>query len=342
MSQDPNQPPTGYGSDPHNPYGAPPQNPYDASPQGPYSAPQQQQQQSAYGPPPQGAYGPPPQGAYGPPPQNPYGSTPQPGPYGVPPQNPYGQQAQAGYGAPITGYAFNTPVGPQVPLQPLPLGDAVQQLPNQYINVLTHPSVETFATEIPKAGWDITWIQLLILAVGSAVIGLISALFASTLASPMMGSQMGALYSTILATTSIGGAFLRIITVPIFFFIGTGIQYLLAKMFKGQGTFLTQSYTSLLYQAPISLLYYLVTLVFGLIPIAGTFIALLINFALGIYSIVLNVFQLRASHRLSTGQAVAVVLIPIAVLIVVAFLCIGFFAAIFFQMMHSGATSPTY
>src|SRR5581483_6128231 len=298
MSQDPNQPPTGYGSDPQNPYGAPP-------PQNPYGTPQQ----GTYGPAQQSSYGTPQQGPYGPPPQ---------GPYGAPQQNPYGPgpQMQAGYAAPAAGFAFNTPAGPQVPLQPLPLGDAVQQLPNQYINVVTHPAEQTFAAELPKSNWDITWIQLLIWAVAAAVIGLITSLFATAFTAPLMGNSMSGLYSSILVSTSVGSALLRIIFVPIGFFILAGIQYLVAKAFKGQGTFLTQAYTMLLYEVPINILRYLIALVFGLIPVVGFGIAGLLSLALWVYSVVLNVYQIRASHRLSTGQSVVVALtVPVLVLV---------------------------
>ncbi len=38
---------------------------------------------------------------------------------------------------------------------PLPLGQAIRELPGQYLKVLTRPSVKTFAGEKGKAGWGI-------------------------------------------------------------------------------------------------------------------------------------------------------------------------------------------
>ncbi len=138
MSYDPNQPPnSGYGNPPYG------------QPQPPYGQPQQ------------GPYGPP-QGPYGQPQQGPYGQ-PQP-PY-VQPQPPYGAPyQQPGYGM------------PPVQAAPLPLGEAIRQLPNQYIRVLTKPSAATFAVEQGKAAWNIVWIQLLIYAVILAALGYIGSL----------------------------------------------------------------------------------------------------------------------------------------------------------------------
>jgi len=83
------------------------------------------------------------------------------------------------------------------------------------------------------------------------------------------------------------------------------IIYGLARAFGGQGTFLTQSYTYLLFDVPLGI----VSSLIALIPIAGGFISI----AIGIYSIVLAIFSVMAVHRLSGGRATAVVLIPIGV-----------------------------
>jgi hypothetical protein len=96
-----------------------------------------------------------------------------------------------------------------------------------------------------------------------------------------------------------------IIGVPLGFFIWMGLVYLLAKAFNGGGTFLTQSYTSLLFQAPLGVL----SGILGLVPYFG-----LLSFAVFIYGIVLQVFALMAVHRLSGGKATAVVFLPAAII----------------------------
>src|SRR6266853_2633662 len=117
--------------------------PEPGAPQNPY---QGQGQPGSGGPEPYSGYGTP-QNPYGaPPPQNPY-ATPPPQ-YGTPPH----QQGDYGY-----GYA-----PPQQ--APRSIGQAIQELPNQYIRVLTKPSAQTFAEEMGKADWGMVWIQLLIWA----------------------------------------------------------------------------------------------------------------------------------------------------------------------------------
>jgi hypothetical protein len=124
-----------------------------------------------------------------------------------------------------------------------------------------------------------------------------------------------------------GLSLVSIIIVPAFFFIGMGIQYGLAKAFGGQGKFVTQCYTNLLFSVPIGI----VSGIVNLIPFAGAFVA----FALSIYAIVLNILSLMAVHRLSGGKATAVVLIPIGVLLLfVCALSLFFIALIAAALQH--------
>src|SRR6266571_6965123 len=275
--------------------GGPEPNPGYSAPQNPYEG----QGQPASGADPYSGYGTP-QNPYGaPPPQNPYGTPPPQ--YGTPPNQ------QGGY-----GYGYTPPQQ-----APRSIGQAMQELPNQYIRVLTKPSAQSFAEEMGKADWGMVWIQLLIWALIGTILGLIRA--AIGLAGLSFVSNNTFNPAAITALTVSGSTF-SFISVPVFFFILVGIQYLLAKAFQGQGNFLTQSYTTLLFEVPINIVSYLL----AFIPILGG----IAGFALSIYGIVLNVFAIMAVHRLSGGKAVGVVLIPIAVLILLAFLCIFAIAAI--------------
>jgi len=268
--------------------GQPEPSPGSSAPQTPY---QGQGQPGSGGPEPYSGYGTPQQGPYGaPPPQ-----------YGTPPNQ------QGGY-----GYGYTPPQQ-----APRPIGQAIQELPNQYIKVLTKPSAQSFAEEMGKADWGMVWIQLLIWALVGTILGLIRA--AIGLAGSSFVSNNTFNPAAITALTVSGSTF-SFIAVPVSFFIVMGIQYLLAKAFQGQGNFLTQSYTYLLFEVPISIVSYLL----GFIPFLGG----IAGFALAIYGIVLNVFAIMAVHRLSGGKAVGVVLIPIAVLLLLVFLCAFAIAAI--------------
>jgi hypothetical protein len=293
--------------------GEPEPNPGYSAPQNPY---QGQGQPGSAGQEPYSGYGTP-QNPYGtPPPQNPY-AAPQQGPYGAPPPQ-YGTppSQQSGYGY---GYA-----PPQQ--APRPLGQAIQELPNQYIKVLTKPSVQSFAEEMGKADWRMVWVQLLGIAIIGSIFGLIGSAI-GVASNPFTGTSVNP--NTFLAFT-VSGSIFSIISVPLGFFIIVGVQYLLAKGFQGQGTFLAQSYTRTLFDVPLSIGRY----VLGIIPFLGG----LIGLALSIYGIVLNVYSIMAVHRLSGGKASLVVLLPIIVLYLVLFLCVLAAVAFFFAAYRT--TSP--
>jgi Yip1 domain len=259
-----------------------------------------------------GSGGPDPYSGYGTP-QNPYGTPPPQNPYGTPPPQ---------YGAPPYqqgGYGY---VPPQQ--APRPVGQAIQELPNQYIKVVTKPSAQTFAEEMGKADWAIVWIQLLALAILGTIFGLLRSAI-GLVSNPFVNT--GGLNYNVFTALTVSGSTFSFIAVPVAFFIVVGIQYLLARAFQGQGNFLTQGYATLLYQVPINVASYIL----GLIPIFGG----IAGFALFIYGIVLNVFAIMAVHRLSGGKATAVVLIPIAVLFLLVLLCIIAIAAIFFAAYRS-------
>ena len=236
-----------------------------------------------------------PNSAYGTP-SNPYGAPPPQNPYGAP-QNPYTPPYPYYQGGP--GYS-----PPQS--APLPLGEAIKGLPRQYIKVTTKPGVMTFAEEMGKASWDIVWVQLIALAIISAILSYLYTLISPTFTMTSSSTIDTATLRSLLA----GFSLMSIILVPVFFFIGQGILYGLAKAFGGQGKFVTQCYSNLLFSVPTGI----VSGIVNLIPIAGAFVA----FALSIYSIVLNIFSLMAVHRLSGGKATAVVLIPVGVVLLLA------------------------
>jgi hypothetical protein len=305
---DPNQPQGQAPSGP-NPYD-PTQNPGQVQGQVP-SEPNPYGQPAEYIPQPENPYGQP--AEY---PQNPYG---QPAGYMQPPQNPYEQSA---------GYGFAPPQA-----MPRPLGQAIQELPRQYLKVLTKPSAQAFAEEQGKADWGIIWVQLLFIGLIGTIIGIIhTALGMATMALPNSGMSATP-FSTVYSLTTNAPSVASLVSVIAGFFIVVGIQYLLAKAFKGNGDFKQQGYSYLLFYVPLTLVSY----VLGLVPILG----LVAGFALGIYQIVLNVFSIMAAHRLSGGKATAVVLIPLAVVVLLAILCVVAAAAIFVAAFsHAGTVTP--
>jgi hypothetical protein len=185
----------------------------------------------------------------------------------------------------------------------------------KWINVTTRPGVASFAQELPTANWSDIWISLIGLGILSAITGAIAALYtAQSFSIPQANG------TTTVVHIPTGVSWFTIIGVPLGFFIGVAILFLVAKIFGGTGTFLQQSYAMALYYVPIQG----VTALLGLLPILGG----LASIALGIYEIVLSVFAIAASQRLSTGRSVAVVLLPAAIVLVFTCAAIVAFAAI--------------
>jgi len=147
-----------------------------------------------------------------------------------------------------------------------------------------------------------------------SIIGFLGLAMGNTMSmTPTTGDSMAA--TALVSRLFAGGASVAsLIVVVIGFFITTGIQYLLAKAFGGNGEFKQQAYSYLLFNVPLTV----ASNILGLIPIFGTFV----GFAGIIYTIILNVFSIMSSHRLSGGKATAVVLIPLAVIFLVVLLCV--------------------
>lgn len=178
----------------------------------------------------------------------------------------------------------------------------IQQLPGQYANVLGKPSIHTFVEEKQKASWGSVWIQLIGLGIVSAILQSIDYLISSTALHSITGtSEISA--TGLIVTLAIA----QIILIPLSFFIAIGILYLIAKAFGGQGSYLEQLYTTVLFGVPLVALSYLLLLV----PVAGNWLVYLPH----VYSLILFAISLMAVQRLSLGKAIAVILIPIAALL---------------------------
>jgi hypothetical protein len=223
-----------------------PPNPYPHFPQQQWQQPPQQQwqQQPNYAQP---------QTSY-PPSQNPYGTPPT-------------QNSIPPYGNPTyyqPGYGF---VPPQIPSRSV--WQSIKALPKQYMNVINHPSTIVFFQEISKANWLMVWLQIGIMILAYIILSSIRELFAPLIIG--VASLSSSTYTTILAETGAGSAFgiLSFITVPLSFFFGQVFQYLLAKAFNGQGTFLAQSYTALLFHVPLNITFYYMNTFLDFIPIFG-------------------------------------------------------------------------
>jgi hypothetical protein len=187
------------------------------------------------------------------------------------------------------------------------MGQAIRELPGQYFKVLTRPSMNRFVEEKGKARWGIVWIQLMSLAIIDAILQSISLLISPNNVNSLTGVN-NISPSMLQSITIITVFLLQLVLTPVSFLAAGGILYLIARVFGGRGTFLEQIYATLLFGVPLVILSYLLLL----IPVTSGWLPYLPH----LYSLVLFVISLMAVHQLSRGKAIAVILIPISILLV--------------------------
>lgn len=266
---------------------------------------------------------------------------------GVPAYPPPGQREPVfppppgyGYGSPPPGYGY--PPLPQA--QPLPLGQAVRELPRQYEKILLKPGPRSFEEEQGKAEWGIIWLQVIFLTILQVMVSVsvfrdYNQTLANNASLASSGMDVSIFSSSTILPLEIG---LMVIFVPLIFFASVGIQYLVARAFKGIGNMKQQAYNQILFQMPIMIISALLSLVVLIFagstlgtPASGAastssmsgpvllvlLLVDLISLGINVYSVVLNVFSLMATHRMTGGKATASVLIPYGILIVLGLLC---------------------
>lgn len=194
---------------------------------------------------------------------------------------------------------------------PLPLGEAIWQLPLQYIKVLIRPSVNTLRKEAGKATWRMVLVQLLGLILITVALSLLGQMIPSSAlhAIAALSSDPSGLLAFL--PSSLNGITLVLVS----FLIGLGTAYLFSKLFSRKGTFLAHLYCLLLYTVPLVT----VSGALLLIPATGWLVLVLgsIVCALFIYRMILHTFTIMAVHRLGAGLATTIVLIlPMVVVLI--------------------------
>ena len=201
-----------------------------------------------------------------------------------------------------------------------------------WLKATTSPNDATFAElrQKPDANLTTAVIWMAIYGVIAAIAGMISSfIFAGTIQSALPSAlqqlnlppeEMAQVEQVLrfLAGNMMAGAGLaslaNIIWVPVWFLIGVGIYHLLAKLLGGVGEYGRFAYLSAAFSAPLGI----VTTLLSLVPLAGCVTPLI-----GIYSLVLSYFALKAEHQLSSGRAIMVILIPL-ILVMVLMACVVF------------------
>jgi hypothetical protein len=182
-------------------------------------------------------------------------------------------------------------------------------------NVLLRPGEEVFIEEKARPNGTLTigLIWIVIAALVASVLGWVQGMiFASSLGGMAqffegmdLPPEAQAQLSTLLNSGMFGAASLwSIVVIPIGFLIVVGITHLLATLLRGSGDYGKMGYLRATYQAPILI----IGAVLGFVPFLGGCIYSL----LWIYSFVLSYYAVKVNYDLTSGQAIAVVLIPLA------------------------------
>ncbi len=173
---------------------------------------------------------------------------------------------------------------------------------------------DLFLAEQKKANSEDTLLSILVYTITAVVIFMISGFFQFQQITTIMGEQLpqlgfniGSVFFFILIGT--------VILTPLTFYLTVGLQFIGVRLFGGSGDFKSHAYLMALVQVPATILGGVVTLL-SLIPIIG-FLAGLAGFALSIYTIILTVRLVKVSHDLTTGKAIAGLIIPPIVLIAI-------------------------
>ncbi len=106
-----------------------------------------------------------------------------------------------------------------------------------------------------------------------------------------------------------------VIATPLSFYLGNGINYMIALMFGGQGKFNTQAYISSLYFIPLGIIASLASFTM-LIPRVGPYILYAVLLGIAIFNILFTVRLFKVVHGFTTGRALAAILLPLTLLLI--------------------------
>lgn len=190
--------------------------------------------------------------------------------------------------------------------QPLPLPEALRQLPRRVRFILTKPGFEPFLAESGLAEWKITWVLLLAYSVVAALLAVLR-----NLLYPAPANTSGLISPGVLQAVSLATSLGLLLLIPLFFFCAMGLLYWLAHTFGGHGIFVQQSYTTLLFLAPCGI----AVSVLGLIPFAGSFLSAFLGTLLFVYCVGLECFATVSVHQMGGGKATAAVVLTALILI---------------------------
>lgn len=164
-----------------------------------------------------------------------------------------------------------------------------------------------FKAEVPYANTEDTLLSVFVYTIAAVLFSMLTGFFQLQNIFPMLPPELSAMIPD-LGMLILVLLFGSVILTPISFYIQVGVQYLGARIFGGKGSFKSQAYIQGLVQVPFTILGGLLSLSF-LIPVLG-FVFGLLGFGLSIFAVIVNIRAVKAVHDLSTGRALAALIVP--------------------------------
>lgn len=173
---------------------------------------------------------------------------------------------------------------------------------------------DLFQAEQEKANTEDTLLSVFVHTIAGVVIFMITGFFQIQQITTLLEEQLPEL------TVNLGMIFFfiligTVILTPLTFYLSVGLQYLGVRMFGGTGDFKSHAFLMALVQVPATILGGVVSLL-SFVPLVN-FIAGLAGFALSIYTLVLTVRLIKVSHNVTTGKAIAGMIVPPIVMMVI-------------------------
>ncbi|GHO70047.1 hypothetical protein KSC_089390 [Ktedonobacter sp. SOSP1-52] len=186
-----------------------------------------------------------------------------------------------------------------------------RRLPTFYARAVTTPQPHVFAQAAEYARWSLVWIQLVLLLIIPAALGLLRSVLRDTSSGIDTRSNVFFGFMDVLTVGATIAAFgLKVVFVPLLFFVGAALQYLLARAFGGHGRFVSHCFDMLLYQVPLAFIGALIITVFVALHFSTLFFAPIISVALFFYGIFVNTSVVMGVHGLNREKSIITVAIP--------------------------------
>lgn len=246
-------------------------------------------------------------------------------------------------------YGYNPATASQVtqnseirPVEPLSLKQALLRLPQLYWRIFTRPTSFPFVEEQNNAAWNIIWIQLLIFASIFALLNMLSSTLVYSSTNPDVESKLFALTIIFMGWLfRIGSYFAASIVIFLSsfsfrFFLLSGSIYLLARAFRGRGTFRAHCYCISLTTFLPMILVYLLMLAYILFPALFPFapyVYLWLALVVFIYMLALQVYVTMGVHSHRVGKAIATLALSLIIDCLLFGLCI--YSSLFLMLVMS-------